>query len=336
MKKPLLMIALSALAGVSNAQVTLTAAGVNPVLGETVNMNNGNYTSPGSAGTSQTWDLTGIGAGTPAGAATIVNASATANAASFPGATIALDNTTSGSAQYYKTTSTAWQNYGVYVPGTALPNSNPEDLLHFPFSHGNSFTDSWAGQFVSGGYTFYRTGSTTVTADGYGTLTTPNGTYSNVMRVHFVQTYQDSAYVGVPYVITYVNDEYMWYKEGIHSQVAVVYTLTSSAGGPYTGGSYITGTVGVEESSLLSSFDVYPNPASEILNLNLSVETQAKLDVVIYNSLGQQVMNVTEGNAVTGANLFSVDVATLNEGVYFVQVLLDGKPAQTKRFTRIK
>src|SRR5262249_35849058 len=140
-------------------------------------------------------------------------------------------------------------------------------------AYNNTYTDSWAATFVSSSYTFYRTGSTTVTADGYGTLTTPDGTFNNVMRVHFVQTYQDSAYISGPIIITYQNDEYMWYLNGNHYPIAAVYTLSSNASSTTTGGFYMSNVVNsVPETTSVLSLSLSPNPANNFVDFNLDLQ----------------------------------------------------------------
>ena len=67
----------------------------------------------------------------------------------------------------------------------------------------------------------------------------------------------------------------------------------------------------VEENNTVSNttMSLYPNPAVEQLNVTLSQNA----DIVIYNIMGQNVMNV-EGHA--GAN--SINISNLNAGVYFI------------------
>lgn len=323
-------------ASVALAQPTLTATGINPVIGESFTLNTSPFVSAGSAGASQTWDLSTM-SGTSAGASSMVTPSSTANASSFPSSNVAWSNTTAGTVNYYKTTSTSLQTFGVVSGSTVIPYSNSEDILHFPFAYTNTYSDAWAGQFVSSGYTFYRTGTTTVTADGYGTLITPVTTYTNVMRVHFVEVYKDSAYVGVPYVITYNNDEYMWYRNGIHVQVAAVYTLTSSASAsPYTGGTYVTGTVGINENDQLSSSSIFPNPASDQVTVDFTLTESKMVSVQIFNSIGQREDISQSGNGMQGENTMQLDVSTLSKGIYFAQIMLDGNVAATKRFVVTK
>ena len=67
--------------------------------------------------------------------------------------------------------------------------------------------------------------------------------------------------------------------------------------------------VGVPEVSHNTHMSLYPNPAVEQLNVTLSQDA----DIVIYNIMGQNVMNV-EGHA--GNN--SINISNLNAGVYFI------------------
>ncbi len=334
MKKKLLnlMAGCMALIGsVSIAQPTLTATGINPVLSESLTYFNANYVSPGSSGASQTWNLSTM-SGTSGGLITIVTPASTTNGSNFSSSTVAAENVSSGTDSYYKTSATALQNSGIDAGGTLITYSNFEDYLHFPFSFSNSYTDTWAAQFFSG-YQFWRTGATTVTADSYGTLITPNGTYTNVMRTHFVQVYQDSAYPGFPYVITYNNDQYFWYKEGVHLPIAAVYNLTSSSGGPYTGGYYRSGAVGINEvQNYISSSSVFPNPAVDIVTINIELTENKKIDVKLFNSLGQQMEVNETSDGFQGLNTIQLNVATLPVGIYFAQVLIEGNIAVTKRF----
>ena len=67
--------------------------------------------------------------------------------------------------------------------------------------------------------------------------------------------------------------------------------------------------VGVPEVNHNTHMNLYPNPAVDQLNVILSQDA----DIVIYNIMGQNVMNV-EGRA--GAN--SINISNLNAGVYFI------------------
>lgn len=217
--------------------------------------------------------------------------------------------------------------------GVTMIYTDLEDLMRYPCAYNSSYTDTWATNFVSNGYNFYRRGTTTVTADGYETLITPNGTYTNVMRIHFIQIYKDSAYIGTPYVINYTNDQYMWYKEGINTQLATIFTLNTSLGNPYTGGTYLTGNVEINDSQeFLISSNLHPNPATDKATIEYTLTKNQKVDIRLINSLGQQVKKDYNTEGLQGNNVVNLEVSDLPNGIYFSQIYVEGNLAASKRF----
>jgi len=300
------------------AQPTLTATGINPVSGNVLNVNYGNYVAPGNSGANQTWNLTGISSPSVT-VNNIVNAATAPHGSSFPGATVAMtDNSTYY--QFYNPTSTALLQKGTYAisQGVDVPYSDPEEVLHYPFNYTNTYVDNFSSVFVSGGYTFYRSGTVTVTADGYGTLILPNGTYSNVMRVHFVEDYQDSTDLGgFPYVIPYTNDEYMWYLNGNHYAIAAVYTFTSS-GSPNSVGLYLGTIVGINESADNSDlFTTFPSPASTEINILTEGATNFE-EYEITSISGANVMKSQISS--TLSSKLTLDISDLPSGIYFIEL----------------
>jgi hypothetical protein len=238
MKKnlPNLLLATSLLTlSISMAQPTLTATGINPATGNSFVNYNTNYLSQGAAGANQTWDLSTFTI-SATNNAQIVASSSTTNGTSFPNSNVCESVTAASYYMYYKTSTTAWQVEGNVTPqGSAsvvMPYSDPEDLLHYPFTYTNNYTDTWAATFTSAGYPYTRNGLDSITADSYGTLKLPTGTYSNVLRVHLIQNYTDNANIGgTPITITYRNDEYMWYLNGNHYPIATISSLSTDFGG---------------------------------------------------------------------------------------------------------
>lgn len=311
------------------AQPTLTSANTNPAIGDSYANNNSQYLSPGSSGANATWDLSAMTV-TSSPSATYVSASSTPEGLSFPNANISAG--ANGIYNYYKTSSSAWQYYGIAL-GMNVVYSDPEDFLRFPFTYNSTYTDSWAATFVSG-TAYYRRGTTTVTGDSYGTLKLPSGTYNNVLRVHFVENYQDSSNSGTPVIQTYKNDQYMWYLPGNHSPIASVYTLTIGTSSPTKTGYYLAGIkVGINENDrLLGSYSLFPNPVSENLNIAFSLTENKKIEIKLYNSIGEEVSSNIFKEGLIGVNEFILDVAVLPEGIYFAQLNLEGNITSTKKF----
>ena len=318
---------------ISFAQPTLTASGSNPVIGDNYTYSSTSYFSAGSAGASQTWNYGSLTGSSPT-FGTIVSVGSTPNGASFPNATISGKNVTGGNYSYLKTSASAYQNYGIVSSGGVIMSySNPEDQMHYPFTFNNTYSDPWAVNFINGGYTFYRKGTTTLTADGYGTLITPAGTYNNTLRIHFVQNYTDSVdFGGTPLIYTYNNDEYFWYLDGTHTALAATYVLTVN-GSPSQGSLYLSSTVGINDiTKSISMYDIYPNPASDFIKLDFTLTENKNVELRLFNSIGEKLDLKQMENGIQGLNSIEVNVATLPKGIYFAQILLDDNVAQTKRF----
>lgn len=330
MKKFLLLLFAGFNATIVFAQPILTASGTNPVIGDIVSTYEGSYVAPGNAGANQTWDLSSM-TGTPAGTYTAVAVSSTPMGSSFPGSNICLVSDTTYT--YYNTTPSLFQFSGLATGTLLLSYSDPEDYLRFPCTYNSSYTDTWAVSFTTS-ITFYRKGSSTVTADGYGTLKTPAGTYNNAMRIHTVQTYKDSADIsGFPYIITYSNDEYMWYVDGTHYPVATLFSLSVNSGPPEQGATYIGLPLGINDPEVLNKFEIFPNPVSSDLRFDIDLKENKTIEVQLFNAIGTLVRTPINKEGKTGPNEYTIHVGDLTEGIYFARIILDGVLTSTRKFT---
>jgi hypothetical protein len=308
---------------------SITATGCNPVIGETFNYKTTTSFGPGGSGSGQTWNFATI-SGTSS-TSSVVAVGSTTSGSSFPSATIALSGAAS-SYSYQKTSSSALQHYGSVAGGVVISYSNPEDLLHYPFALSNTYSDNFAATFTNSGFTFYRAGSVTITADGSGTLITPTGTFTSVLRVHMVENYSDSANIfGTPTVTAYSNDQYLWYKDGTHFPLASTYTFTTGAGTTSAGSYYVSTTVGIDELNALSnSLTVFPNPASQNVRLNFTLADNQKMNVAIANRLGQIVVNQNMEKS-AGEQTLDLDVAGFDKGIYFVRITTEDGLTATRK-----
>jgi len=72
----------------------------------------------------------------------------------------------------------------------------------------------------------------------------------------------------------------------------------------------------------ISKFKLYPNPTSNILNIEAAGNVQ---NIAVYNVLGQEVINrQTNGTSIT------LDVSSLNSGIYVIKTMIDGNLSSTK------
>lgn len=313
MKRLLLSATTLSLAFNINAQITLTGASNNPVVGETIAFKDGTYSSPGSAGANQSWSLN-------AGSSPVTNPnsfaapSSTPQASSFSSSNVA--NLIGTIYQYYTANSSKLIYNGSHdtTNNLLIAYSNPEEQLQYPFTYGNSFSDTYQVTFVNGGNTYLRKGTTTVTADGYGTLTTPAGTFTNVLRVHYVSNYTDSSQFGT---FPSSTDEYRWYKEWNHFPIATVGSNTFN-GQPFGSYTRYRESVNSIHESQLTDFSVYPNPASENISINFSTE-ESNYTVQLINISGKVVLNNSYSSS-TDFKQEKIDISGFSKGIYTLKI----------------
>ena len=89
--------------------------------------------------------------------------------------------------------------------------------------------------------------------------------------------------------------------------------------GEYTFG-WENGYVGVEEGVVEQVFSIYPNPAQEIVNVDLSGYDSGEYIIGIYDMKGKLLKNT-----VSVATQIFVDISDLSNGQYLVSVLNSGQ-----------
>jgi|GEM_PF-774665 len=69
----------------------------------------------------------------------------------------------------------------------------------------------------------------------------------------------------------------------------------------------------------------YPNPFNPTTTITFSLTSDSKVNLKIYNMLGQQVMELINQNMVKGNHKFLLDASRLSSGVYFYRIDAVGK-----------
>jgi len=101
------------------------------------------------------------------------------------------------------------------------------------------------------------------------------------------------------------------------------FTIQSNLGNVYIDNIYFhKNTVLSSDSFTTSKVKLYPNPTSNVLNIE-SVGTIQTISV--YNVLGQEVINKALNSTST-----ALDVSSLNSGIYVVKTVVDGVASSTK------
>ncbi len=319
MKKLLLSIFAIAISIVVNAQTLTYSAFQNSVttpinvkLADAASYN----TSIGTTtGTGVTWNASGLTqqAGTPIVHLGYYDPSTTPYQNLYPSANYASYDpalTSVISYEYYGINADSVTNWGSYEP-TAEHEiyQDPDKRLVFPFAFGQSFTDSYAKINYSNATTVSsnQTGGRTVTFNGFGTLTLPQGTFSGVALITEVRTNSlgpNSTSLNWWEIAT--GKRLMFYSENAGS-TTVAWNTDIPAG--------------LSETAAIQTGMVSPNPFSStttlILNGNISLKNT---ELRINDILGKQVRSIA-----VNANQVDINREGMENGIYFYQVISNQK-----------
>ncbi len=86
---------------------------------------------------------------------------------------------------------------------------------------------------------------------------------------------------------------------------------------------------GVNELTGVESLNVYPNPTSDVINVNMNVLTNAKLTVSLLDQTGR-VVKTEQWSTSNGNNAFSMDVNNIAKGIYQLSFSSEGKSVTRK------
>jgi hypothetical protein len=88
-------------------------------------------------------------------------------------------------------------------------------------------------------------------------------------------------------------------------------------------------TVGLNEKSGMNSLSVYPNPSVTSTNVVIELSEEAHVNISLVNTLGQNVFNKNLGT-VNGSQNVQINTADLEEGIYLVNVTVNGNTTTQK------
>jgi hypothetical protein len=214
------------------------------------------------------------------------------------------------------------------INGTPIPflYQKPDTIYEFPMNYMN--TDSCDYKFglniPTFGY-YGQKGHRVNVVDGWGTLTTPFGTFpvlrvkSSIMAVDTVYSSSFGFGTNIPRPLRH---EYKWIANG--KKIPLLYV--DENGGTVTSVVYIDSIradvpqVGISEKTNTVDLAVYPNPANEQLTVQYTLAAATSIQVSIINTLGQTIAVVANGNVAAGKQSLTIDLNTLNlaPGIYGV------------------
>jgi len=312
----------------SKTQPVLTAANFNPVPNEAADEFKFDTTgfSPGSGGAGLTWNFSWL-SDTPTNGVQVYSTFSTPYGPDFSSTNIAVSRAAL-SYDYYLVHATGQDYYGKGTSTQLVTYSDPGRVYAYPLTYLSSSTDSLHASYSSGGYPATRKGKIVTTADAYGTLNLPTGTFKDVLRVKSVWTYEDRIDEGSGEVVyLYEQTYYNWLMADVHfplltyveSKVTTGSTVAENVYGTFLDPASIT--TGVQVTDVGNrNVKIFPNPDSgEKVNVFLNCLSPGTVTVTVLSTSGQQISR-SQYNVTIGDNYLPLDMKNAEPGIYLVDV----------------
>ena len=309
MKKLILTLSTTFCVLTAFAQITVTASENNPSIGDEFTQHIvSEYPkgfNAGASGENVTWDFSSLQSVTTAPVSIEES-----NNSDYPEANIFYSR--QGADTYFATDEDAFTFYGTSSTAVTINYTDGQDQMRFPFTYGDSYSDTFMGTIDLFGQAFDREGTVDVTSDGYGTLITPEGSYDNSLRIRIVRNAEEST---VGDVVTSTTDTiYFWYEESTSFPIATYFRNYSD--GEMTGQSFNyldDGSVSVESPEKINA-SVHPNPATD----------EVKIEGLSSRNFTVEIIDLSGKVLRKGENLRRVDVSELQSGIYLIRFTLEG------------
>ncbi len=299
------------------AQPVITYSGNAPQIGDHIYTSAVPYGSsfdPGPAGGNQSWDFSEVQPIISMENIAIDPAS-TPNAADFPEATIAFSDPDNLIFSYSQITSSALIHLGNdQGSGNVFPYTDSRKEMQYPFSYNDTYSDTYSFAYPSALMLIHESGTITATADAWGSVKTPAGTYNSTLRIKKEMVFTDSVWNTEGDLMNVTSDSftsYEWYTATSHYFVL-------SIGVDSDGASSIAWTSsanGIKDNPLLSQINVFPNPADDIINVKLAEGISEELEIDLVSLSGKELTHLTE----TQYHQFTADISRLPSGIYFLR-----------------
>ncbi|HET8573804.1 MAG TPA: T9SS type A sorting domain-containing protein [Edaphocola sp.] len=329
MKKTLFLASFALAGWAAHAQPVINSADFDPTAVAQYDFKYGvvNQIDPGAAGTNVNWDFSSLTLSTDYPVSSYICPGA-AECSSFATANQYL-KTTVGDVFYNRTATEELEVGVISGSGSTMSTTTyttPYKSIQFPITYNQAYSSSYSATVASGGTTYTQPGTLNSVIDGYGTLTTPVGTYTNVLRQKLTDEWSQTSGGAT---VTITTTTYNWYKAGVNQPILtiIVTTVDLGPGIPHPNPTYtatylatapnaINGPLNLEE-----AVHIYPNPVAHDGSIMLTVKGCSVSGVRMSNLLGQEIMhwNNDAQNATQNIKL-PIPTSHLAAGIYLLTI----------------
>ena len=211
--------------------------------------------------------------------------------------------------------------------------------MEYPFTYNDIYTDTYEGIITVGivNVEVRVSAISVVTADSYGTLILPTGTFTDVLRTTTADEEIDSIFQdGVFLMVNLVSRiQYLWYAPSSTSPLFSM-EISNSTGSIDTCCFYSITEAGIHAAEIFSVSDlnVYPVPASEHVFIEFQSSGNQAVTISIVNQLGQVMLNREISRKTPGMLSEKIDISALPAGIYFANVSCKSGKQITEKFVK--
>jgi hypothetical protein len=212
----------------------------------------------------------------------------------------------------------------------------------FPVAYGNTWTSisTLSSPDIPSGITVTMAANGSIDSWGMMTLPGVGGTSltKNVLRLRLLQT--TTIKLGIFTLLEFSSLSYQWLGSPSDGQFYIATASTDSVGGLETLSYYTPFNVGPPPVSVASGEDVlpespallpnYPNPFNPTTTVPFSILDDGPVSLTAYNSLGQQVATLVNGNLPAGSYTVTFDGGRLPSGLYVLKLETGGSLSARK------
>ena len=83
-------------------------------------------------------------------------------------------------------------------------------------------------------------------------------------------------------------------------------------------------------SNILSKYSVYPNPACNYVNFDMTLLQSAAVNISVYDITGRELLVRSEVHTDAGRHQFTLSTSGLTEGLYFYKMVINGQTVSGK------
>ncbi|HXB42071.1 MAG TPA: T9SS type A sorting domain-containing protein [Bacteroidia bacterium] len=300
---------------------------------DTTTADRATFTVSAGSGSAQTWNYTPNFVTTYTSVATFVSPSSGTGNTNFPSANLAVGSGTTW--EYFVGNSSGLTVIGAYAGGTTpltIKLTPYEMFVPTPFTYGNTLNNLYTSTYTltSGGNTYKSSGhhNRTITADAYGTLTTPTGTFANCLRNKTFETTIDTLYMQVGSNWNFLQrttdstTTYQWFQNNNTTfsimNISLDKKLKVKSAGYFTSfNNDIALYSGIDESAT-----VFPNPSGEVSYVKYENKIAGHVEVSLLDLNGKLIRTLVNTEQNTGTQQIKIDIAAMElaKGLYFVRI----------------